>query len=436
MPKTMPTTSSFSPAAPAAPISTTTLYTKQKVYVPLAQLLPAGAPHTLDEFRFSLVGDKAGIAAQRQAHFTIYSNDRAIQTAASWPQEAWDPNHPDIGARYGITWIRMRDLHHNATGDEPIAAVVLADGHLIVSVTLSLTLRHLVREDGEDENGYGIFTLSLLNHYPSLVRARWADDVTRAARDDVGWALIKDKCRVRDVHMVLGGQDYDLGDPGQSLALGALGMVGAQDDPNRRRKLTGKRLGHYRAGGAGIAESQLPQGWAILRDTYGRPVKDDSRGLRPVGQPERVEALQRLYALAAAGTPWTQIAAALIELEAEEKITRRSHTDPGATFADTAASVQAGYDAAKSIFVRSNHTPATPPGEDLIARYVAGEDPVELFDADTRLFLGKVELVRSGQYFGRLRSDVRGRGTVIDGTPATYADESDLYGHFDVLSAP
>lgn len=412
------------------------LYTPQKVHRPLALLLPAGSPHTGDLTRFSLVGDRAGIAGQRAAHHSIYGNDPAIQTIASWPDEAWDPDHPDVGAQYGVRWIRMEDLHHTATGAEPVAAVALVNGHLVVSITLSSTTRHIIREDGEDENGYTRLILAIINHYPTLTRLRWADDVTRAGRDAADWALLKNKCKMRDVRMVLGGQEYDLKLPADEIALGALGLVGTNDDPMRRRKLTGKRLLKYRAGGAAIAESQMPHGWCHQRDQYGRAVREGDRGLVPHAQGDRAEALGTLYEMTASGAPWHRIGTKLVELEAQGKIERRSHVDPGSRYADTVTNPQATYDAAKSIFVRSNFTPPVPPDASLIERYEAGEDPAELFDPDTRLFLAKVELMRTGRYYRRLRNDIRGRGVVLDGVPAVYADEHDEYGWFDVLAQP
>lgn len=411
------------------------LYTARRVYQVLAKVLPQGEPTVGDVVRYSEVGGLEGVAAQRASHFSVYP-DSAMQVMAGWPQEAWDPDQPDRGEEYGIRWIRMRDLHHNAVGDEVVAGVVLLDGHLLLNITLSSTLRHIPREDGEDENAYTCLVLAVLNHYTSLQQARWADDPTRAGRDGLGWAVTRDKCQARGVKMVLGGRIYDLNRPEDSFALGALGLTGNQDDPLRRRKLTGKRLSKYRAGGAAIAEDQLPLGWTLKRDQFGRAVREGDRGLLPVAQYERVEALQKLYAMAADGRPWAALARELIALEADGKIARRSHVDPGATYAATAGSLQAGYDAAKSIFVRSNWTPASPPAPELIDRYEHGEDPEGLFDADTVVFLGKVELVRTGRYHRRLRNDIRGRGVVVDGVKVTYRDDVDEYGHYDLRSAP
>lgn len=412
------------------------LYTPNKVYLPLARLLPEGRPDTGDITRFSIVGDRAGIAASRGVYCSIYGSDAAIRTIGTWPDEAWDPQHPEIGARHGIRWIRMQDLHHNATGTEPIAAVALVGAHLIVSITLSSTTRHIVREDGEDENGYTRLMLAILNHYPSLTRVRWADDVTRAGRDAADWAQLKTKCKVRNVRIVLGGREYDLKNSGDELALGALGLVASNDDPLRRHKLTGKRLLKYRTGGAALSEKQMPHGWRLQRDEHGRPVREGDKGLLPEGQPERVEALACLYRMAAEGAPWHVIGAQLIDLEQAGKIERRSHIDPGATYAAMAGNPQATYDAAKNIFVRSNFAPGTAPTPEDINRYEAGEDPRILFDADTLQFIAKPELVRTGRYHRRLKNDIRGRGLVLDGVPATYADEQDEYGWFDVLSAP
>ncbi len=59
-----------------------------------------------------------------------------------------------------------------------------------------------------------------------------------------------------------------------------------------------------------------------------------------------------------------------------------------------------------------------------------------MFDEDTRLYIATVELVRTGRYFRRLKSDIRGRNVVLDGIAARYRDDRDEYGWFDVLSAP
>lgn len=411
-------------------------YTDRKVYHPLAAKLPAGAPTVIDMVRFSVVGDSAGIAAQRAAHFSIYGADPAVVAISALPDDAWNPACPQVAARHNVTWIKLSDLHHNAVGGEPVAAVTLNGDHLFVSVTLSATTKHIVREDGEDENGYTRLVLALLNHYPSLRTIRWADDVTRAGRDAVDWAQIKSKCKVRDIAMVLGGQRYDLKHSGDELALGALGLAAVNDDPERRKKLTGKRLLKYVQGGAAIAENQMPHGWHHKRDQYGRAVQEGDKGLVPEASRTLIPVLQALYRAHADGETYQQIALRMIDFESAGVLHRRDHKDLGNTYADVADDPLGRYDVAKSVFVRTNFRPATAPSDDLIDRYLAGEDPADLFDPETRLFIAKVELVRTGRYFRRLRNDIRGRAIVLNGIAATYADDRDEYGWFDVLSAP
>lgn len=411
-------------------------YTERKVHKPLALKLPVGAPTTADFVRFSVVGDSAGISAQRAAHFSIYGNDAAVAQMASIPDDAWDPTRPEVGRAHGIVWLTLSDLHRNASGREPVAAIVLVGGHLLASVTLSTTLKHVRRDDGEDENGVTLLLLALINHYPSLRAIRWADDVTRAQRDPADWALIKNKCKIRQITMVVGGRSYDMQDDGAEMALGALGLVGSSDDPKRRRRLTGKRLMKYRTGGAGIAESQLPHGWRFLRDKHGRPIIDDDRGRIPEAQPAMIPVMRSLYEAHAGGQTYRELAEQLVAFEAAGQLVRRDHTDPSSTYARTADDSLARYDAAKSFFVRSSFRPATPPSDEAIECYLAGDDPQAVFDAETRLYIAKVELVRTGTYFRRLRNDIRGRGLVLDGIPATYRDDQDEYGWFDVLSSP
>ena len=411
------------------------MYTPRKVFGPLAAKLPVATPSDADIVRFSVVGDAGGIAAQRAAHFSIYGSDAAVAKIRAFPDEAWDPDTPQAGEKYGIVWIRLRDLHHNAVGDDPIAAVVLVDDHLFVSITLSSTTKHIRREDGEDENGVTRLILALLNHYPSLRSLRWADDVTRAGRDAADWALIKSKCKVRAVVMVFGGQPYDQSVAGDELALGALGLVGADDDPRRRRKLTGKRLMKYKLGGAAIAEMQMPHGWNHTKDKHGRPIIDGDRGLVPEADPAMTPVFQALYAAHASGETYQRIAERMVGFEADGLLRRRDHTNLDNTYALTCDDPLARYDAAKNFFVRSNFRPKVAPSQEAISRYLDGEDPADVFDAETRLFLAKVELLRTGRYFRRLTNDIRGRNIVLDGIPATYRDDLDEYGWFDVLSA-
>jgi hypothetical protein len=412
------------------------LYTDRKVYHRLAAKLPTAEPTKSDWIRFSVEGDKPGVAAQRATHCSTYANDSAIATISQFPEAAWDPDQPQVGAKYGITWLTLADLHHNAVGDAPVAALVLVEDTIFFNITLSTTIKHITREDGEDENGVTRLMLGVLNHYPSLRASRFAEDVTRAGRDEVDWAAITGKHKTRAIDMYFGGQRFDPTQPGDWLALSALGMVGGNDDPMRRRKLTGKRLMKYRKGGAALAEDQMPHGWHHKKDHYGRALVEGERGLIPRADAGMIAVVQALYRAHAAGESYQALATRMIEFEADGLLRRRDHTDPGNTYAATADDVQARYDAAKSFFVRSSFRPQSIPTDDAIDDYLAGEDPAEVFDADTRLYLAKVELIRTGRYFRRLHNDIRGRNIVLDGIPATYRDDLDEYGWFDVLSAP
>ncbi|GAA5117275.1 hypothetical protein GCM10023339_27770 [Alloalcanivorax gelatiniphagus] len=413
-----------------------TQYTGRKVYNPLATKLGAGNPVSGHAIRFSVVKNAGGIAAQRAAHFSIYGSDPDIAKINTFPDAAWDPAQPDVGAQYGITWITMADLHHDATGHEPIAAVVCVGDVVLLNITLSSTIKHIVRQDGEDLNGVTVLIMSLLNHFPSLREVCWADDVTRAGRDRADWSQITNKCKIRDVTMVFGGQRYDQSIPGDELALGALGLVGGSDDPNRRRRMTGKRLMKYKLGGAALAERQMPYGWKHKTDKHGRSVEEGDRGIVPEAQPEMAPVIAAIYQAHADGETYQDITARLIAFEAEGLIVRRDHTDLDNTYARALDDDNASYGAAKSFFTRSDSNPAVIPSDLDIARYVEGEDPADVFDADVRFFIAKVELIRTGRYYRRLNNDIRGRNIVLDGIPATYRDDLDEYGYFDVLSAP
>ncbi|PWN04262.1 hypothetical protein DJ010_00995 [Nocardioides silvaticus] len=412
-----------------------TQYTDRKVYNPLATKFGNGSPVSGHAARFSVVGNAGGIAGQRAAHFSIYSDNPDIAKISAFPDTAWDPAQPDVGAQYGITWITMADLHHDAAGHEPIAAVVCVGDVVFLNITLSSTLKHIVRPDGEDLNGVTVLIMSLLNHFPSLREVCWADDVTRAGRDRADWSQITNKCKIRDVTMVFGGQRYDQSIPGDELALGALGLVGGSDDPNRRRRMTGKRLMKYKLGGAALAERQMPYGWGHKKDKHGRTVEEGDRGIVPEAQRQMAPVIEAIYRAHANGESYQDITARLIAFEAEGLIVRRDHTDLDNTFARAVDDDGASYGAAKSFFTRSDSNPRVIPSDLDIARYLEGEDPADVFDPDVRFFIAKVELVRTSRYYRRLNNDIRGRNIVLDGISATYRDDLDEYGYFDVLSA-
>ena len=410
-------------------------YTDRKVHKPLADKLGDKCPITLDTTRFSLES-LAGAAAQREGHCNVYRDDPDIARVSQIPAEAWDPKNVDLARRHGITWVTMSDIHHDAVGDKPFAAVVHVGDVVFLSISLSSTILHIKRADGDDLNGATQLIISVLNHFPSLRQIRFTEDTTRANRDSVGWSMTVKRCEVRNINMVFGGQSYDPSDPGDALTLAALSMVGTRDDPVRRRRLTGKRLMKYKTGGAALAEAQMPLGWLHKRDQFGRQVRDDQRGLVPKGDSVQIPVVQALYEGHAAGESYQQLAQRLVAFESEGLLARRDHRNPGNSYASAVDDGLAMYDAAKSIFEKSTDRPATMPDEDAINRYLAGAEPSDVFDSDTLFYLGKVELVRTGRYYRRLKNDIRGRNIVLDGIPATYQNDLDEYGRFDVLSAP
>ncbi len=234
-----------------------------------------------------------------------------------------------MGNRYGIVWLTLADPHHNAVGNTPVAAVVAVGNTFFFNITLSTTIKHIAREDGEDENGVTRLMLGVLSHYPSLRASRFAEDVTRAGRDEVDWAAITGKHKTRAIAMCFGGQRFDPTQSGDWLALSALGMVGGNDDPMRRRKRTGKRLMKYRQGGAAISEDQMPHGWRHQKDRHGRPVVEGDRGLLPEADPAMVPVIQSLYAAHAAGESYQSLAQRMVDFEAARALYRRDHTDLG-----------------------------------------------------------------------------------------------------------
>lgn len=411
-------------------------YTDHKVFHRLAAKLPLCQPVFADFVRWSVQGGTAGVAGQRTRHCGIYASDPDIATISQIPEDAWDPARPDLASKHGITWLSLSDLHHNANGSDPVIAVVAVGQTVFFNITLSTTIKHIRRDDGEDENGVTRLMLAVLNHYPTLTASRFAEDVTRAGRDEVDWAAITGKHKTRALKMIFGGQTYDTTKDGDRMALAALGMVSSNDDPMRRRKTTGSRLMKYLRGGAAISENQMPHGWGHKKDRHGRSVTEGERGLVPEADLAMAPVLQALYTAHAAGETYQQLAARMVAFEAEGQLWRRDHTDLDNTYAAILGDPQASYDAAKALFAKGSFRPRVIPSDGDVARYLGGEDPAEVFDADVRLYLAKVELVRSGRYFRRLANDIRGRNIVLNGIPAQYRDDRDEYGWFDVLSEP
>ena len=182
----------------------------------------------------------------------------------------------------------------------------------------------------------------------------------------------------------------------------------------------------------------MPVGWELARNGRGQPLRDPERGQVPVADHGLAAVLQDVYARFAAGERFDGILAALIGHEAQGRIRRRSGQRFDLTFADAAGDPTKAHDAALSVFAGRTAKPdgylgrAAAPSEELIARYLAGEDPAALFTIAQRDLIGRVELVRTGTYLRTLKSDLVGRGTVIAGVAAQYAGEGDERGYFVV----
>lgn len=412
------------------------LYTHTGVHLPLAAKLPAVQPLQIIVARWSITGDQNGSAGQRTATFKTYGDDPDITAISQIPSEAWDPSQPDAGAQHGITWIHLSDLHHTLHQEVPVAAVVCRGTTVFVSVTLSATKFHIFREDGSRENGTTWLYLSLLNNYLSAEVMRWVEDKTRAARSGVNWAQIIDRCLRRHTLMGFGGKDYDLSDPGDRVQLGILTALSSEDDTNRRMHLTGKRVAKMDAGGAAVPPEGMPRGWLHAQDQYGRRTKHKDQGFTPDADPHMIPVFQEIYPRYAAGTTFQDLAPLLTEYEDQGLLVRRDPGDPSNSYqglADAPASRK--HDAIKPFFYIKGTRPAEGPTEESIQAYLDGADPADVFDTQTRLYIARLELVRTGTYFRRLENDIPGIGRKgVDGYLPTMNGDDDEYGAFYVQS--
>lgn len=414
-------------------------YTERNVYKPLAAKLPKARPIFLDLSRFSIemrAGGAAGMAGQRAGHFTRYQSDAGIAQLRAIPEEAWDPKDPALGAQYGIVWITLADLHPSLTSTQPFAAVVSTGDIVFVSVNLSATEAHIVRDDGSEENGYTWLVQQMLCHYRNAEAVRWADDLNRASRTEVGWALIKKRCKSFGIQMVFGGQAFDLGRKGDRTSLGVLTVVSTEDDSERREKLTGKRVAKFDLGGAAVPEHGMPKGWVHAKDQWGRQIREGEKGFLPVADPAMIPVLQKLFERHAAGDSYQALHAVLVDFEVEGNLKRRDHRNPDNTYA-AARTEGSRRDAVRPFFTIRGVRPAEAPSEGLIARYLNGEDPADLFEPDVRAYLSRVELVRTGRYYRRLINDMEGIATHgVNGYRPIMLNDDDTKGAFYVLSEP
>ncbi len=100
------------------------------------------------------------------------------------------------------------------------------------------------------------------------------------------------------------------------------------------------------AGGAVLAEDQMPYGWSLDKDRRGRPRRDSAKGLVPVAVADDAPALAEAYGLHADGATYESICTKLVELEKDGGIRRRSGQRYNLAFADALGDRNRMYDAA------------------------------------------------------------------------------------------
>src|SRR4051794_16762591 len=408
------------------------LYTPQKVYWPLADELDVARDAEEAHYdRFSV--QDGGIESQVARHCALYPGDPDVAAYRALPSSAFDS--PTAGAPYGIHWLSLADIHHSLTDNTPVVAFVVIGKTVFFRVELSAVKRQIERPDGEDENAYTALVLAVTNHLRKLRVSRWVDDVTRAARENVNWSLIMRRHHERGIRMRLGGVLYNLAVKGDRTSLKLLGAVGSEDDPERRKKLLGSRLTAMLAGGAVLAEDQMPYGWNLDKDSRGRLRRVKGLGLVPIAAITDAAALAAVYAMHAAGATYESICGELAELEQDGGIRRRAGQRYDLNFAAALGDRNRMYDAALTVF--QGHWPAgvprpVAPTEDQVVAYEAGGDPTELFTLEQRLAIARPELLRTGVFLRAVVNDIRERGLQLAGLTPRYADGYDETGVFYV----
>ncbi|MEV4274925.1 hypothetical protein [Actinoplanes xinjiangensis] len=161
------------------------LYTRQKVYRPLAEKLEIASQCEQVHWDRYSVSDGTGIESQVARHCALYQGDPDVTAYRALPSSAFDT--PAAGVAYGIQWLSLADIHHNLSDGRPVVAMAVFGKTLFCRVELSAVERQIERPDGEDENAYTALVLAVTNHLRNLRASRWADDVTRAARENVNW---------------------------------------------------------------------------------------------------------------------------------------------------------------------------------------------------------------------------------------------------------
>jgi len=255
--------------------------------------------------------------------------------------------------------------------------------------------------DRDDENVLTVLVLGLAAHYgASIKRFRWTDDARRAGRDSANWAAIVRRCRERGIGIEFGGKLYDAAT--DHILLSLLGSMAQEDDVTRRKSLGGGRLEHLLAGGAGMAEQQMPYGYAHQRHSDGRRVRTE-HGFVPIADASMLEVVRTAWTMHAAGEDYAAIGR---YLGAHAVPRRGTAVPPGSTFADLLTRPGEIGNSAKSLFVNAARSPHT----------------------ERELYLCKVTLMETGTWPYRVANDIAQRGVTVAGLVPTYRDEHDSKG--------
>ncbi|MBZ5735639.1 hypothetical protein K8Z61_14180 [Nocardioides sp. TRM66260-LWL] len=422
-------------------------FTAAQVYLPLAHAFEAAAYPKLDPMRvdegpvetvlcsrFS-VNDSTGAGGQRSAVLDSWRSPDA-QAITAIPAEAWDPRNLELARQHGIVWVALADIHPSLTKQERVVAIVRRGATVLISMTLSATQQHIARDDGSGANAATWCVLSALNHFKTMQTLVFAEDMTRAARGEIGWVTLKEACLQRHVKLALGEKVYDLSNPGELLSLSVLSLFAVNDDFSRRAHLTGKRVEKASEGGAIVPDSGMPKGWRHARDEFGRVIKDPVRGIRPEADPKYIEVFPALFRPFLEGMSWQDLAGVLADLETRGLIRRKDHSDPGKTYQELRTPGQR-HSAIGPFFARAKSRPPKPPSAESIQRYESGADPAEVFDWDVRHYLSRIELLRTGRYLRAINNDIKGiLAKGVDGHVPVPRYDGDHLGAFRIDSEP
>jgi hypothetical protein len=122
------------------------LYTPQKVYRPLADVLDIARDAEEAHYDRYSVQDGSGIESQVARHCALYPNDPDVAAYRELPSSAFDS--PSAGIAHGIRWLSLADIHHSLTDRRPVVAVVVIGRTVFFRVELSAVERQIQRADG------------------------------------------------------------------------------------------------------------------------------------------------------------------------------------------------------------------------------------------------------------------------------------------------